>query len=417
MCVCLTKIVNFQRCKRRLDTFLAGNPSTQQNSKWHPSQIFSLPLSFSCLLVVGVASRESIVVGVGFIVILHLSFCCSDELDWTGLDWTGSIRIYRSYPFLDTMASPVVNDDGYQKVGDGSDSNVLAGGDPVVVSPSTKAQPARVVRRRVVQKDTIFNNPPNWVLAFLGTAIVFVVLAIAAGTYAGYLVRQDKQGSSNNDPSPTRPKPPPPSPSQPTNPQPPSTTAPPSSSVDMNIYFSYFATIVGETVFQQGTPQNAAAAWVVYDDPGTAEGNVTKPSGPVINPLPGTAPTSTVTTSSKSPRTDRLPEDLLQRFLLALFYFAHSNNGDSPWVSCNPPSGGNGDSGSDDASQCNFQSPIAELSDGTLEYLEVPGIRWLSSASECNWQGVACNNETEVTSIGVGAFVRPVTFASCDPCF
>ncbi|CAB9510187.1 leucine Rich Repeat [Seminavis robusta] len=69
--------------------------------------------------------------------------------------------------------------------------------------------------------------------------------------------------------------------------------------------------------------------------------------------------------------------NLLQRYLLALFYYQTSQNG--PWLNCAPPI-----KGSQERTMCYFSRS------GFPGESEAPAMRWLSGTSECQWAGVVC---------------------------
>jgi hypothetical protein len=71
--------------------------------------------------------------------------------------------------------------------------------------------------------------------------------------------------------------------------------------------------------------------------------------------------------------------NLVQRYLLVLFYFQTTQSGD--WISC-------GRGSDDEDSFCLWQKLIAVF---PHEYLGVPWIRWLSDESECAWAGILCD--------------------------
>jgi hypothetical protein len=76
---------------------------------------------------------------------------------------------------------------------------------------------------------------------------------------------------------------------------------------------------------------------------------------------------------------DPSAENLLQRYLMAYFYFHTSE--ERPWVTCNPAIG-------QEAKFCSYRyvKPFDE------KYDESPyNIRWLSSEHECDWAGVYCD--------------------------
>lgn len=73
-------------------------------------------------------------------------------------------------------------------------------------------------------------------------------------------------------------------------------------------------------------------------------------------------------------------DNLVQRFTMAYFYFATSKRG---WTSCGRKDG---------VANCTYY--------GSTE--PQPATRWLSSASECEWIGVACDEEDRVIEISLG---------------
>jgi hypothetical protein len=79
---------------------------------------------------------------------------------------------------------------------------------------------------------------------------------------------------------------------------------------------------------------------------------------------------------------------LIQRYLLAMFYFASSSNG--PWKSCNPPE-------EEGDSTCEFKH-LAEV-EPELTYGSKESIRWLSGEDECSWAGVFCDENGYVAAI------------------
>jgi hypothetical protein len=87
-----------------------------------------------------------------------------------------------------------------------------------------------------------------------------------------------------------------------------------------------------------------------------------------------------------------LPMDanLVQRFLLAAFYFETHKSGE--WLSCNHQGEDNPDE------TCDYQRIVTIY---PLTYEAVPGIRWLSSSHECNWAGLQCDelNQTRVVDL------------------
>jgi len=93
------------------------------------------------------------------------------------------------------------------------------------------------------------------------------------------------------------------------------------------------------------------------------------------------------------------PDDpqMVQRYILALFYMATSQNG--PWTDCSPPP-----KDRPEAMECSY-------------YFDLPGdtnqkriaLRWLSNSSECWWGGIQCSDGI-VTELAIGA----VLYANVD---
>jgi hypothetical protein len=79
--------------------------------------------------------------------------------------------------------------------------------------------------------------------------------------------------------------------------------------------------------------------------------------------------------------------NLVQRFLLATFYFSTHEEGD--WLSCNAPVG-------EEDQFCFFKQLVDVF---PLAYRDIPWVRWLSVPHECLWAGVFCDENDEVRSI------------------
>jgi hypothetical protein len=92
--------------------------------------------------------------------------------------------------------------------------------------------------------------------------------------------------------------------------------------------------------------------------------------------------------------------NLVQRYLLALFYMQTTRSGD--WISCGRPD-------DDDTSFCLWQKLIEVW---PHEYVGIPWIRWLSGESECAWAGVLCDQFNTTRAIDLCKF-RPVFVSSC----
>lgn len=134
--------------------------------------------------------------------------------------------------------------------------------------------------------------------------------------------------------------------------------------VTINSYLDRFAQAVGnDLVYRNGTAHRLAANWIFYSDPLQL---------PVYN------------------------EHLIQRYLMALFYFQMSDNGKSPWRFCNPPPKGVVDS-------CMSLAHIIPLvaNDDSTGYQYY---RWLSGKHECNWMGASCDADNVIWGLQLSKF-------------
>jgi hypothetical protein len=86
--------------------------------------------------------------------------------------------------------------------------------------------------------------------------------------------------------------------------------------------------------------------------------------------------------------------NLIQRYLLAVFYFASTELG--PWLSCNPPAEG-------ENSTCTYQE-LVQVEPG-LAYGTKEWIRWLSNEHECVWAGVFCDENEYIAAIELREFI------------
>jgi hypothetical protein len=118
-----------------------------------------------------------------------------------------------------------------------------------------------------------------------------------------------------------------------------------------NPYLARFEIEVGSRIYVAGTKYRRTADWIISEDPAR---------------LPVDAP------------------NLVQRYLLALFYFDTTGNGEKEWKVCNPPKG-------DQNRTCWFDDAV--LDDPALLFFHQSGTRsrWLSEDHECNWLGVYCD--------------------------
>jgi hypothetical protein len=156
---------------------------------------------------------------------------------------------------------------------------------------------------------------------------------------------------------------------------------------DRKALLDVFSSAVGELVFVNGTTQAMAADWIFYEDPRRNS------------------------TTSRRDLRSKLLESVdevayLQRYLLVFFYFSTTENRQEAWLSCGEPS-------SDDevGVECVFQkldTPAYDENRGPddLVFTEIPWIRWLTAAHECDWAGVSCITSVEgmrqVTDIDLG---------------
>ena len=85
-------------------------------------------------------------------------------------------------------------------------------------------------------------------------------------------------------------------------------------------------------------------------------------------------------------------DNLIQRYLLAVFYFATTEN--KPWLSCNKPSDGE--------PLCNFTKLTQVFPE--IEYENITWTRWLSDSHECEWAGVFCDEFNQTRAIELRKF-------------
>jgi hypothetical protein len=86
---------------------------------------------------------------------------------------------------------------------------------------------------------------------------------------------------------------------------------------------------------------------------------------------------------------------ILQRYLMAFFYYSTSNNTLSPWRSCAPAVEGEDDS-------CVFLEYTLSPLNESVVYVEQPGKkRWLSGTHECEWEGIVCLGGDDVLGIEI----------------
>jgi hypothetical protein len=92
---------------------------------------------------------------------------------------------------------------------------------------------------------------------------------------------------------------------------------------------------------------------------------------------------------------------LIQRFLLAVFYFTTTSNGQFPWRSCNP----NFTDSSDVI--CQFQRLSRNEIDEVV-YTSESSYRWLSKEHECYWAGNLCDDSNTTRAIDLRKFAYTI---------
>ena len=86
--------------------------------------------------------------------------------------------------------------------------------------------------------------------------------------------------------------------------------------------------------------------------------------------------------------------NLSQRYMMAFLYFHWTNNGENPWISCNPPVGEEDDT-------CTLIM-FTRLSDDSDVYTPIEGkVRWLSGQGVCEWEGVLCAGGDNVLGVSL----------------
>lgn len=133
------------------------------------------------------------------------------------------------------------------------------------------------------------------------------------------------------------------------------TAAPTSYRETLGMQKQFMALVGEESLLTPLSPQGKAANWIMNEDPMMLE-----PEAP----------------------------NLIQRYLLAVFYFASTELG--PWLSCNPPADG-------ENSTCIYKE-LTQVEPG-LVYGEKEWIRWLSDEHECEWAGLFCDENDYIAAI------------------
>lgn len=115
------------------------------------------------------------------------------------------------------------------------------------------------------------------------------------------------------------------------------------------MYREQFIAVVGPQVDVDGSPHDRAANWIMFEDP---------------------------------QRLTPLSDNLIQRYLLALFYFMTSDNEENPWRSCGRPQG--------TLDTCEFEK-FTTLPNDTITFVPEMATPWLSDQHECEWIGITCD--------------------------
>jgi len=126
-------------------------------------------------------------------------------------------------------------------------------------------------------------------------------------------------------------------------------------------YREQFISVVGSAVNEDGTAHDRAASWIMYED---------------------------------RLRLTPIDDNLIQRYLLAYFYFATTSNEETAWKSCNRPK-------FNQESSCNHQKFLRNPADDTIFYEPEPATRWLSDTHECEWIGVQCGDGQIVIAVEI----------------
>ncbi|CAB9515103.1 leucine Rich Repeat [Seminavis robusta] len=129
------------------------------------------------------------------------------------------------------------------------------------------------------------------------------------------------------------------------------------------------ARVIGEFVNEDDSPYQKAMDWILYEDPMLL---------------------------------DEFSENLIQRYVLALFYYQTSQEG--PWLSCNPPQEGENHT-------CPFYEHTRLQPNNVVVWEErnETEVRWLSERHECEWAEVLCHPETDGNVIAIDILGQNLT--------
>ena len=93
----------------------------------------------------------------------------------------------------------------------------------------------------------------------------------------------------------------------------------------------------------------------------------------------------------------------LQRFILTWFYYHTTDNGQSPWIVCNPSAGNITSEIDNSTDTCMFFGVSKNIGSFSLCIFLDLKATWLSEADECRWAGISCNEDGRVTEINLPA--------------
>jgi len=86
-------------------------------------------------------------------------------------------------------------------------------------------------------------------------------------------------------------------------------------------------------------------------------------------------------------------ENLIQRYLLVLFYLTTTNDGKMPWRSCNEPKSG-------ENSSCIYNR-FNRVPNDTIVYDLIEKTSWLSGKHECDWVGNMCDENNRIRALHI----------------
>ena len=126
---------------------------------------------------------------------------------------------------------------------------------------------------------------------------------------------------------------------------------------------SEIARVVGDVVKEPGSVYDEALEWILYEDP---------------------------------MQLDEFSENLIQRYILVLFYLKTSGANRDSWISCNPPQEG-------ENSSCTFYENLMDPQtfEEYWEPREELETRWLSEKHECEWAEVTCHPVSDGNVIAI----------------